>query len=214
MHPQPPRRSTHATNSPLNRLVYDRWGQFGRPVVLLHGVLFDRTMWWPVAAELAADCTVIAPDLPGHGQCPQRADYSLERIAADLAGLVHDLQLHRAPIVVGHGTASWLAIAFADTYATHCLLTLDEPAGELPGSVDDLVSAAGLAAVPAHYRPFAEPRRDPALLKAYGSWKAQPPTRRLAVAGSGAGSAGPAPESAFAHLTDPAGFADRLRALL
>ena len=214
MHPQPPRRSTHATNSPLNRLVYDRWGQFGRPVVLLHGLLFDRTMWWPAAAELAGDCTVIAPDLPGHGQCPHRMDYSLERIAADLAGLVHDLQLHRAPIVVGHGTASWLAIAFADAYATHCLLTLDEPTGELPGSVDDLVSAAGLSTVPEHYRPFAEPRRDPALLKAYGSWKAQPPTRRLAVAGSGPGSSGPAPESAFAHLTDPQGFAGRLRALL
>jgi pimeloyl-ACP methyl ester carboxylesterase len=214
MHPQPPRRSTHATNSPLNRLVYDRWGAFGRPVVLLHGLLFDRTMWWPVAAELAGDCTVIAPDLPGHGQCPPRADYSLERIAADLAALVNDLQLHRAPIVVGHGTSAWLAIAFADAYATHCLLTLDEPSGSMPGTVDDVVAAAGLAAVPAHYRPFAEPRRDPALLRAYAGWKAQPPTRRLAVAGAGPGPSGPAPENAFTHLADPEAFAGRLRALL
>jgi len=214
MQPQPPRRSTHATNSPLNRIVYDRWGEFGRPVVLLHGLLFDRTMWWPVAAELAADCTVIAPDLPGHGECPPRTDCSLERIAADLATLVDDLRLHRAPIVVGHGTSAWLVIAFADVYATHCLLTLDEPTGELPGTVDDLVRAAGLAAVPAQYRQFAEPRRDAALLRAYASWKAQPPTRRLAVAGTGPGPPGPAPERAFTHLTDPEGFASRLRALL
>jgi len=214
MQPQPPRRSTHATNSPLNRLVYDRWGEFGRPVLLLHGLLFDRTMWWPVAAELAGDCTVIAPDLPGHGQCPPRTDYSLERVAADLAGLVQDLQLHRAPIVVGHGTAAWLAVAFADAYATHCLLTLDEPAGELPDTVDDVVAAAGLAAVPEPYRQFAEPRRDPALLKAYAGWKAQPPTRRLAVAGAAPGPSGRAPENAFGHLTDPEGFATRLRALL
>ncbi|MGK5677967.1 alpha/beta fold hydrolase [Actinoplanes sp. URMC 104] len=214
MHPQPPRRSTHVTNSPLSRLVYDRWGEYGRPVLLLHGLLFDRTMWWPVAAELAGDCTVIAPDLPGHGQCPLRADYSLERIAADLAGLVNGLQLHRAPIVVGHGTGAWLAIAFADAYATHCLLTLDEPTGDLPGTVDDVVAAAGLAAVPEHYRPFAEPRRDPALLAAYAGWKAQPPTRRLVVAGPASGPSGPARDSAFAHLSDPEGFAARLRALL
>ncbi|GAB2616741.1 hypothetical protein Aab01nite_29710 [Paractinoplanes abujensis] len=213
MRPQPPRRSTHATNSPLNRLVYDRWGEFGRPVVLLHGLLFDRTMWWPVAAELAGDCTVIAPDLPGHGQCPPRTDYSLERIAADLAALVHDLQLHRAPIVVGHGTSAWLAIAFADAYATHCLLTLDEPDDNLPATVDDLVASAGLAAVPEHYRPFAEPRRDPGLLRAYAGWTAQPPTRRLAVAGT-AGHSGPAADHAFTHLSDPEGFAGRLRALL
>jgi pimeloyl-ACP methyl ester carboxylesterase len=214
MQPQPPRRSTHATNSPLNRIVYDRWGQYGRPVLLLHGLLFDRTMWWPVAAELATECTVIAPDLPGHGQTPPRSDYSLERIAADLAGLVHGLQLHRAPIVVGHGTAAWLAVAFADAYATHCVLTLDEPSGALPGTVDGLLGAAGLAAVPEHYRPFAEPRRDPALLKAYAGWKEQPPTRRLVVAGAGTGRPAPAPDRAFGHLTDPEGFAARLRALL
>ncbi|WP_250006973.1 alpha/beta fold hydrolase [Actinoplanes sp. M2I2] len=213
MQPQPPRRSTHATNSPLNRLVYDRWGEFGRPVLLLHGLLFDRAMWWPVAAELAGDCTVIAPDLPGHGQSPSRADYSLERIAEDLAGLVLGLQMHRAPIVVGHGTSAWLALAFADAYATQCVLTLDEPAGCLPGTVDDLVAAAGLAAVPEHYRPFAEPRRDPALLAAYAGWS-QPPTRRLAVAGARPGAPGPAPERTFGHLTDPEGFAARLRALL
>lgn len=212
MQPQPPRRSTHATNSPLNRLVYDRWGEFGRPVVLLHGLLFDRTMWWPVAAELAGDCTVVAPDLPGHGYSPPRSDYSLERIAADVAGLVNDLRLHRAPIVVGHGTSAWLAIAFADAYATHCLLTLDEPAGELPGTVDDLVAAAGLASVPEEYRTFAEPRRDPGLLKAYAGWKAQPPTRRLAVAGPAPGPS--EPDTAFAHLNDPHGFAGRLRSLL
>ncbi|GID27283.1 alpha/beta fold hydrolase [Paractinoplanes brasiliensis] len=212
MQPQPPRRSTHATNSPLNRLVYDRWGEFGRPVVLLHGLLFDRTMWWPVGAELARDCTVIAPDLPGHGDSPARTDYSIERIAADLAALVHDLQLQRAPIVVGHGTSAWLAIAFADTYATHCLLTLDEPEDSMPATVDKLVASAGLGTVPEHYRPFAEPRRDPALLRAYGEWKAQPPTRRLAVAGGVPGPSGA--ETAFSHLSDPEGFAGRLRALL
>src|SRR5436190_14542510 len=103
MEPQPPLRTTHTTRSPKNILMYDRWGEFGRPVVLLHGLLFDRTMWWPAAADLAsAHCTIVAPDLPGHGQSPPRDDYRLERIARDLARLVDSLGLHRAPILVGH----------------------------------------------------------------------------------------------------------------
>ena len=36
---------------------YDTWGTAGRPVLLIHSVLFDRTLWWPVAAELHRQCT-------------------------------------------------------------------------------------------------------------------------------------------------------------
>jgi hypothetical protein len=45
MHPQPPRRTTHTP------FVYDRWGRYGRPVVLLRGLLFDR-----IYDALYADC--------------------------------------------------------------------------------------------------------------------------------------------------------------
>jgi pimeloyl-ACP methyl ester carboxylesterase len=135
MQPQPPRRSTHAVGSPKNLLVYDRWGEFGRPVLLLHGLLSDRTVWWLAAAELiaAASCTVVAPDLPGHGQSPARDDHGLDRLARDLAGLVDRLGLHRAPIVVGQGASARLATAFADAYATHHVLTLDEPPTDAAG---------------------------------------------------------------------------------
>jgi pimeloyl-ACP methyl ester carboxylesterase len=213
MHPQPPRRTTHTTASPKNLLVYDRWGDVGRPVLLLHGLLFDRTMWWPVAAELT-NCTVVAPDLPGHGQSPPRDDCRIERIAADLAGLVHALGLIRAPVVVGHAASALLAMAFADTYATHCVLTVDEPPADA-AAIEDLTTTAGLHGVPEIYRPYVRPRADPALLRAYESWLAQPPTRRNqpAMAGPGAsrvtGATGP-----FLHLTDPAGFAAELRDLL
>jgi pimeloyl-ACP methyl ester carboxylesterase len=215
MHPQPSLRTTHVTASPKNLLVYDRWGQFGRPVVLLHGLMFDRTMWWPVAAELAgAACTVIAPDLPGHGQSPPRQDYRVERIADDLAGLVNALGLHRAPVVVGHAASALLATAFADAYATHHVLTLDEPT-IAASTIEDLVTTAGLDAVPEALRPYAAPRTDPALLRAYESWLAQPPTRRNQPAMAGRTPALPSgPAGPLAHLTDPRGFAAELRALL
>ena len=194
--------------------MYDRWGLYGRPVVLLHGLLFDRTMWWPAAAELATACTVVAVDLPGHGQSPARADISLDRIAGDLATLVQNLGLHRAPVIVGHSTSAWLATAFADAYATHHVLTVDEPDTGLSG-VDDLIRAAHLEEVPEMYRPYVEPRHDPALLRTYDSWLAQPPTRRTQPAMVGSAAIWPsAPEGRFRHLTDPAGFAAELRGLL
>jgi pimeloyl-ACP methyl ester carboxylesterase len=159
MEPQPPRRTTHAAGVPKRLLVYDRWGRFGRPVLLLHGVLFDRTMWWPVAAELstATSCTVIAPDLPGHGDSPARASHDPETLATDLAGLVHRLDLHRAPVVVGHAESATVAHAFARRFAVHQVLT-----------VDDL--GDGQAEIPEHYRPYAQAREDPALLTAYEKW--------------------------------------------
>lgn len=215
MHPQPPRRTTHTAGGPRSLLVYDRWGQFGRPVLLLHGLLFDRTIWWPAAAELAGAGTVVAPDLPGHGLSPGRAECALDRIAHELALLVEKLGLHRAPLVVGHATSARLALAFADAYATHDVITLDEPAGEITG-VDDLIGSVRLDGVPEQYRPYAEPRRDAAMLGAYRGWLAQPPTRRTepALAGRAGSRSAAAPETLFAQLRDPAAFAADLRSRL
>jgi pimeloyl-ACP methyl ester carboxylesterase len=213
MHPQPPRRTTHVTGSPKNLLVYDRWGWFGRPVVLLHGLLFDRTMWWPVAAELAsAGCTIVAPDLPGHGDSPPRDDYRLERVARDLAGLIDGLGLHRAPVLVGHAAAALLVDVFADAYATHGILTLDEPPADAR-RIEDLATTEGLSDVPEVFRCYAEPRTDPALLRAYESWLVQPPARRNQPALAGAAGR-PAADGAFLHLADPEGFAAVVRGLL
>jgi hypothetical protein len=102
----------------------------------------------------------------------------------------------------------------AGTYATHHVLTIDEPDTGLTG-VDDLIRAAHLEQVPEMYRTFVQPRHDPVLLRAYDNWLAQPPTRRTqpAMAGSAANRP-PAPERRFPHLTDPAGFAAELRGLL
>jgi pimeloyl-ACP methyl ester carboxylesterase len=206
--PQPPRRTLHCTGSPRARLIYDRWGQFGRPIILLHGLLFDRTMWWPAAAELVSGrCTVVAPDLPGHGDSPARERCELGAVAGEMAALVDRLGLHRAPIVVGHGSSAVLARAFADRFATHGLITLDEPATNTQAeqnagtaAVDDLLDSAGLDRVPAVLRPYARVRRDPALLRPYGNWVVKSP--------------GPRKGGPFAHLIDPAGFAARVRDLL
>jgi pimeloyl-ACP methyl ester carboxylesterase len=202
MHPQAPRRTTHAYGTPVNRLVYDRWGQFGRPVVLLHGLLYDRTMWWPVAAELGNTCSVLAVDLPGHGDSAPRDDSDLSTLTADLAMLISRLDLHRAPVLVGHGESALLAEAFAAEYSTKAVLTVDEPTGELAEDVEQHLAAADLGAVPEPYRQFLVPRRDPALLHSYKSWFGKR-TRGPKISTAG-----------FPHLSAPASFAGNLKTLL
>ncbi|MEU4691574.1 alpha/beta hydrolase [Actinoplanes sp. NPDC023714] len=204
MHPQAPRRTTHAYGTPKNRLVYDRWGRFGRPIVLLHGLLYDRTMWWPVAAELShTSSSVIAVDLPGHGDSARRGDYDLGILTADLAMLINRLELHRAPVLVAHGESALLAEAFAAEYATRAVLTVDEPPGEPAEDLEQHLATADLGAVPEPYRQFAVPRRDATLLQAYRCWSATQRKRPRKVSPSG-----------FPHLSEPVAFAGNLSDLI
>ena len=50
-------------------LAYERQGA-GPPLVLLHGVGHRRQAWGAVLRLLAPHRTVIAVDLPGHGESP------------------------------------------------------------------------------------------------------------------------------------------------
>ncbi|SDS36450.1 alpha/beta fold hydrolase [Actinoplanes derwentensis] len=187
MHPQPNRRTTHAYGTPKNLLVYDRWGASGRPVVLLHGLFYDRTMWWPVAADLGGSCTAVAVDLPGHGDSARRDEYCLDRLTHDLAMLLSRLDLRRAPILVGHAEAARVAETFAAKYAVHSVIT---------------VAGAGLDDVPEAYRQFAVARPDQELADAYRERLLPRQTTATLQVDLG---------DSFPHLRDPAAFAALLR---
>jgi haloacetate dehalogenase len=67
-------------------------GGSGRPIVLLHGFPQTHLMWRHVAADLAADYTVICPDLRGYGDSdrPAEADattYSKRTMGRDIVNL-------------------------------------------------------------------------------------------------------------------------------
>ena len=53
------------------------------PLILLHGLTFDRTMWRPALAELRMidlGRQVLAVDLPGHSESPAWRSYDIEGI--------------------------------------------------------------------------------------------------------------------------------------
>ena len=93
------------------RVVYRVAGS-GPPVVLIHGMLNSSGHWQAVAESLAADHTVVAPDLIGHGDsAAPRGDYSLGAHAASIRDLLAAIGIDRASIV-GHSLGGGVAMQF------------------------------------------------------------------------------------------------------
>jgi pimeloyl-ACP methyl ester carboxylesterase len=90
-----------------------RGGGAGPVVVLVHGMAGSSETWEPVLPALTEHFTVVAPDLPGHGDSDKpRGDYSLGAHASAVRDLLGALGHDRATIVgqsFGGGVAMQLA---------------------------------------------------------------------------------------------------------
>jgi haloacetate dehalogenase len=89
-------------------------GGTGTPVVLLHGFPQTHLMWRHVAAELAAEHTVICPDLRGYGGSGKPAEdgpatYAKRTMAADIVALAAALG-HDRFALAGHDRGALVAI--------------------------------------------------------------------------------------------------------
>lgn len=228
----PPLRSTNIWPARGGLWCYDQWGRHGRPLILIPAVLFGRASWWPAAADLRPHATVIAVDLPGHGDSAGRDRYEADDLVDDLAELIAHLDLRLAPVVVAHGCSAGLAARFAHRYAVHAVVTVD-PCLRAPADPARYLREMQPEAVPEQVRDLAAPAADPDLLAGYractASWPAGTPAEsrhaRLAVH-----SRPPAAEvrsalsgwrhevygvpGRFAHLADPDRFAPDVRDLL
>jgi pimeloyl-ACP methyl ester carboxylesterase len=85
----------------------------GPVVVLIHGITGRSEQWEPAIDHLAADHTVLAPDLLGHGESAKpRGDYSLGAYASGVRDIMVALGYDRATIV-GHSLGGGIAMQFA-----------------------------------------------------------------------------------------------------
>lgn len=86
----------------------------GSPIVLLHGFPQTHLMWRHVAADLAADHTVLCPDLRGYGDSDKPAEagpdtYSKRTMAADVVALATAFG-HERFALAGHDRGALVAI--------------------------------------------------------------------------------------------------------
>ena len=84
----------------------------GRPVVLIHGYPFNRSLWSEQIPALSNAYRIIAPDLRGFGDSDASDDTStMNRLAADVAALMDHLEIARATIC-GLSMGGYVALAF------------------------------------------------------------------------------------------------------
>ena len=84
----------------------------GRPVVLIHGYPFNRSLWNDQLAALSSSYRVIAPDLRGFGESdPAPGTATMNVMAEDVALLLNHLGIARATIA-GLSMGGYVALAF------------------------------------------------------------------------------------------------------
>lgn len=97
----------------------------GPPLVLVHGITESRHTWDPLLDDLAADHTVVAVDLRGHGESGPADGYGAEAMAADVAAVMAAEDLAQ-PLVVGHSLGGIVATALAGGHPCRAVLNVDQ----------------------------------------------------------------------------------------
>jgi pimeloyl-ACP methyl ester carboxylesterase len=99
------------------------------PLVLLHGLTFDHTMWEPALAELEsidADRRVVSFQLPGHGESDPLPSYALDLVADAVHDAVVELGLS-APVMVGHSLSGALVGVYGARHDVAGIVNVDQP---------------------------------------------------------------------------------------
>ncbi|MFF5407299.1 alpha/beta hydrolase [Streptomyces misionensis] len=116
-HPKIPGFTEHRVAVDDGVTLHAAVGGAGSPVVLLHGFPQTHLMWRHVAADLAADHTVICPDLRGYGASDKPAEsgpevYSKRTMARDVVRLAEALG-HDRFTLAGHDRGALVAFRAA-----------------------------------------------------------------------------------------------------
>jgi pimeloyl-ACP methyl ester carboxylesterase len=95
-------------------LNYHRAGA-GEPLVLIHGIGSRWQMWEPVLSRVAAECDVVALDLPGFGASPMPPPGTapgIESLTSLVAEFLGSLGLDK-PHVAGNSLGGWISLELA-----------------------------------------------------------------------------------------------------
>ena len=98
----------------LGNLRYQVWDKenSNNIILLVHGTGAHKKWWDPIAPLINANCSVIAPDLPGMGESEHRSEYSFEAFGeAIIAMLNHEkaMEKNKQVYLIGHSLGGHLA---------------------------------------------------------------------------------------------------------
>jgi pimeloyl-ACP methyl ester carboxylesterase len=114
----------------------------GPDVLLVHGFPDDHTVWRnQIPALVAAGYRVIAPDTRGCGESdmpPREADYAIDRLVADLVGLLDTLGIARVRLVAhdwGAVQAWFFAMRHPERVERYVALSVGHPRAYASGGL-------------------------------------------------------------------------------
>ncbi len=93
-------------------IVYQVTGN-GPAVILLHGFLESRMIWNNILQMLQKEFTVVAIDLPGHGESGSIAENHTMQLMADVVKEVLNAENIRHAVIAGHSMGGYVALQFA-----------------------------------------------------------------------------------------------------
>ena len=97
------------------------------PLVLLHGLTFDRRMWRPALTELARidpGRRILSLDLPGHGESPESGPYVMTAVVERVHSAITAAHLE-APVIVGHSIAAGTATVYAAMHPNRGVIAVE-----------------------------------------------------------------------------------------
>ncbi|HKP12088.1 MAG TPA: alpha/beta fold hydrolase [Blastocatellia bacterium] len=133
----------------------ERYGTGERVFFGLHGWGGDHTTFAPLAADLPADVTLYAADLPGYGRSPAPRDWSIEAIADELVDAVNATPAPRLT-VIGNCSGAIVGLAAAEALSPRVeRFVLIDAFAFVPWYFK--IFAAGAFGKAAYYSTFANP---------------------------------------------------------
>lgn len=95
-------------------ISYDVVGT-GEPVVLIHGVPADGSLWDNQVAFLANRYRIITPSLPGSGKSAPADNMSIDGMAAIIKNILDGEKISQA-VIIGHSIGGYVSMALSDNY--------------------------------------------------------------------------------------------------
>ncbi len=100
------------TDDPALDLAYQTYGETGRPMVILHGLLGSGRNWTTLAKRLGEDHRVFTLDLRNHGGSPWAEAMTYELLARDITHFIGRHELGPV-ILIGHSMGGKTAMRAA-----------------------------------------------------------------------------------------------------
>jgi pimeloyl-ACP methyl ester carboxylesterase len=98
-----------------NKSVFYNVSGHGNPVVLIHGVPEDGSMWHNQTEFLSNRYQLIIPDLPGSGKSELTDEVSIDAMA-DVIKYILDAETISKAVIIGHSMGGYVSVAFAEKF--------------------------------------------------------------------------------------------------